>query len=67
MTSTFSQPDQEDYDDVGDKDDEHGHEDEDDHPLPAKLDELPGFDPRSRLRFCFFSSDTFMMTNIERY
>ena len=82
MTSTFSQPVQDDDnyhiddddDDAdggdGDKDDKHGDEDqdevEDDHPLPAKLDELPGFDPRSRLRFCFFSSDTFIMTNIEQ-
>ena len=30
----------------------------DPHPLPAELDELPGFDPRSRLRFCFFNWDT---------
>ena len=31
---------------------------DDPHPLPAELDELPGFDPRSRLRFCFFNWDT---------
>ena len=33
----------------------------DPHPLPAELDELPGFDPRSRLRFCFFNWDTLFL------
>ena len=37
----------------------------DSYPLPVKLEELPGFDPRSRLRFCFFSSDTFTVTSVK--
>ena len=76
MTPTLSKPDHnfcdiivvddDDDDDIDDDiDDDDDDDDVDSHPLPVKPEELPGFDPRSRLRFCFFSSDTFTVTSVK--